>query len=535
MDASPAPDHAPDAVAGLRGGARGLLTVLLFAALVGVVLFTFRDYGITIDEGVQHRYGRRILRWYATLGAEDDATYVNNLYLYGGFFEVCAQAAVAALPLGTFEARHLAGALFGVLGVVAAWGIGTHVGGSTAGLLSALFLAMTPGFYGHFFANPKDLPFASLFALAAWAALRAGERALRLGWREVLLTGVAIGLAAGVRVAGLVLCGAVAVLWLGCAWLARPGAEARGSRLRDLAGVLWAVAGTTAVAWAVMVAFWPWAQLDPLRNPVRAFQTFSSFWPEATVFFAGRELAAADVPRDYVPRAFALTLPGFYALAGLLGVWVLLSWARGPRKRRAKPAFLTLWLATMAIGPIAWVVVRRTPVYNNTRHLLFVVPFLAVLAGRGVAAWLEGRPRAVRLAGSAALAASLAVTLVDMVQLHPYQYLYFNRLVAGGLRRAAPRYETDYLCATYKEGIEWLARDYLPQFPEPVRMDGRCSHLPFWYYLGRRAVQTTNRDPHVFFVTTAFGEHRTTPGRVLHVVERQGAPLLYVLEQRSPR
>jgi len=39
----------------------------------------------------------------------------------------------------------------------------------------------------------------------------------------------------------------------------------------------------------------------------------------------------------------------------------------------------------------------------------------------------------------------------------------------------------------------------------------------------------------VFFVTTAFGEHRTTPGRVLHVVRRQGTPLLYVLEQRSPR
>jgi 4-amino-4-deoxy-L-arabinose transferase-like glycosyltransferase len=515
----------------------GLLTALLLVTLLGVVLLTFRDYGITIDEGVQHRYGRRIVRWYATLGAADEATRANDLYLYGGFFELCAQAAIALLPLGRYDARHLAGALFGVLGVVAAWGIGGRLGGRTAGLLSALFLALTPGFYGHFFANPKDLPFASLFALAAWVALWAGDRVRRLGWREVLLAGLAIGLAMGVRVAGLALCGAVAALWLGCGWLARREDEALGSRSRHLAGVLWAVAGVTAVAWAVMVAFWPWAQLDPLRNPLRAFRRFSHFWPDALVFFDGRLLLSGDLPRDYMPRLLALTLPDFYALAGLLGAWAVVSWVRERVSIGGKRAFQALWLAALATAPIAWVALRRTPVYNGIRHLLFVVPLLAVLAGLAVAAWFEGRrSRPARLAAASALAASLAVTLVDMVQLHPYQYLYFNRLFAGGLPGAAPRYETDYLCASYKEGIEWLAREYLrPDFRGPVRVDGRCSHVPFGYYLGRGAVQTTRAQPHVFFATTTFGDHRRTPGRELHVVRRQGVPLLYVFEQLPPR
>jgi 4-amino-4-deoxy-L-arabinose transferase-like glycosyltransferase len=504
--------------------------------LLGVVLATFRDYGITIDEGVQHRYGRRAVRWYATLGVEDEATHANDLYLYGGFFELCAQAAVAALPLGTFDARHLAGGLSGVLGVAAAFGIGRRVGGETAGLLSAVFLALTPGFYGHFFANPKDLPFASLFALAAWVGLRASERVPRLGWSEVLLTGLAIGLASGVRVAGLVLCGAVALLWLGCWVLTRREGEVPGSPAQDLPGLLWAIAGVTAVAWAVMVAFWPWAQLDPLRNPLRALQRFSHFWADASVFFDGRLLLSGDLPRDYMPRLFALTLPGFYAIAGLLGAFALVSWLRQRRPGSGKRAFQTLWLVSLATAPIAWVVLRRTPVYNGTRHLLFVVPFLAVLAGLAVAAWFAGRrSRPARLAAAVALTASVAVTLVDMVQLHPYEYLYYNRLVAGGLPGAAARYETDYLCASYKEGIEWLAREYLPGFLEPVRVDGNCSHVPFWYYLGRGAVQTTHVEPHVFFATTTFGDDRKTPGRVLHVVRRQGVPLLYVFEQRPPR
>jgi 4-amino-4-deoxy-L-arabinose transferase-like glycosyltransferase len=515
----------------------GLLAVLLFVTLLAVVLATFRDYGITTDEGVQHRYGRRIVRWYATLGAADEATQANDLYLYGGFFELCAQAAVAALPLGAYDARHLAGALFGILGVVAAWGIGRHVGGGAAGLLSALFLALTPGFYGHFFANPKDLPFASLLALAVWAGLWAGDRADRLGWHEVLLTGLAIGLAAGVRVAGLVLCGAVAALWLGNRWLARREGDARGLRGRELTRLLGAIAGVAAVAWAVMVASWPWALLDPLRNPLRALRRFSHFWPDASVFFDGRLLLSGELPRDYLPRLFALTLPGFYALAGLLGAWAALSWLGGRPSGNGKRAFQTLWLAALATGPIAWVVLRRTPVYNGTRHVLFVVPFLAVLAGLSVAAWFEGRRRRpARFAVATALAAFLAVTLLDAVQLHPYQYLYFNRLFAGGLPGAASRYETDYLCASYKEGIEWLAREYLrPDWREAVRVDGNCSHVPFWYYLGRGAVQTTNVEPHVFFATTTFGDDRGRPGRVLDVVRRQGVPLLYVFEQRPPR
>jgi hypothetical protein len=507
--------------------------------LLGVMLVTFRDYGITTDEGVQHRYGRRIVRWYATLGADDEATRANDLYFYGGFFELVAQAAIAVLPLGTFDARHLANALFGLAGVVAVWGIGSRIGGPRAGLLSALFLALTPRFYGHFFANPKDLPFASLFALAAWAALRSSDRARRLGGREVLLTGLAIGLASGVRVAGIVLYGAVAVLWLGCAWLARREDGAGGSPGRELAGVASAIAGVIAIGWAVMVAFWPWAQLDPLRNPFRALRKFSSFWVDASVFFDGRLLLSGELPRDYMPRLFALTLPGFYAIACVLGAFAVVA---GRRERESRPevarrAFQSLWLTVLAVAPVAWVVVNRTPVYNGIRHLLFVVPFLAVLAGLSVAGWLECRwSRPTRLVAAAGLALSLGVTLTDMVQLHPYQYVYFNRLFAGGLPGAAARYETDYLCASYKEGIEWMAREYLrPDWREPVRVDGNCSHVPFWYYLGRGAVETTGVAPHLFFATTTFGDHQRAPGRVVHVVRRQGVPLLYVLEQRPPR
>jgi len=42
-----------------------------------------------------------------------------------------------------------------------------------------------------------------------------------------------------------------------------------------------------------------------------------------------------------------------------------------------------------------------------------------------------------------------------MITLHPYQYVYYNRL-AGGLQGAFRRYEMDYWATSYREAIEFL-------------------------------------------------------------------------------
>jgi len=130
-----------------------------------------------------------------------------------------------------------------------------------------------------------------------------------------------------------------------------------------------------------------------------------------------------------------------------------------------------------------------------------------------------------------------------MVSLHPYEALYFNRLVAGGLARAVGRYDTDYWCLTYKEGIEWLLRRYAGADcgGEKIRVGGHSILLQVSYYLhrteeGRRlfAPVSLDDDPHFALATTRFGDHLRTPGRLVHTVDRQGATLLYVFEVKAP-
>ena len=62
----------------------------LLVALLGVMLVTVLDYGMTADEPVQNRYGRRLVRWYATLGADRAAVEQHDTFYYGGLFELAA-------------------------------------------------------------------------------------------------------------------------------------------------------------------------------------------------------------------------------------------------------------------------------------------------------------------------------------------------------------------------------------------------------------------------------------------------------------
>ena len=85
------------------------------AAIFAVRLF--RDYGISNDEDVQHRYGAMIVAYY-TSGLSDRSLFeFKNLYLYGGLFDVVAVLLEKSLPFDHFLIRHLLSGLIGVAGI----------------------------------------------------------------------------------------------------------------------------------------------------------------------------------------------------------------------------------------------------------------------------------------------------------------------------------------------------------------------------------------------------------------------------------
>ena len=304
----------------------------------------------------------------------------------------------------------------------------------------------------------------------------------------------------------------------------------------------------------VSVICWPWALRDPLLNPLRALQAFADFnqGPPA-VFFNGHWFDKANLPPAYLPVLFAVTLPEFYFLAFAAG---LARAAAAARRFRPQPpargfgpqpaAYATVGklglLLVAAVVPLAIAILLRSKVYDNTRQFLFVLPPLAALAGCAVAGLLRQPSLAPGLKWpfAALLAVSLGATLLDMVQLHPYEYVFFNRALGGGLPNAATRFDTDYWGLAYRDGAEWVLKNYQASDAQPTSI-GNCAYTPFQmsYFLdkspeasSRFVVVPPTDGPRVFLATTKFMCQQFMAGRTLYVVKRLNTPLLYVIERR---
>ena len=436
-------------------------------ALLGLVAATFRHYGISNDEEVQHVYGAKLIDWYRSGFTDGSAFTYKNLYLYGGLFDMAAVALAPLLPFDPYETRHLLCALIGVAGVAVVWAVGRRLAGPRAGLLAGLLLALCGPWYGGLFNHTKDVPFAVLMMAAVALLVRLVGQMPRPRLRTVLGFGVVVGLALGIRVGALMLAGYVAAALVG--WLLTGGFST--VRLRQGASGALRLLPALPVAYGVMAVFWPWAVLEPL-NPLRALADFSHFNYPIRTLLGGTEYWMYEVPRSYLAWYLAIKLPLVMLAGAALGLRALPTMMRhdltaGEQGRARAVACGLVTLA--ALFPVVWFIVTHAPGYTAIRHFLFVLPPLAVLGGIGLdrllgcaGAWSFGGSQRTGRGLSAAALAGVALALVlgreatVLESLHPNEYVYFNELV-GGVAGAVRKYDVDYWANSLPEAVEDLA------------------------------------------------------------------------------
>src|SRR5690349_6336074 len=276
---------------------------------VGVlIVLTFPNYGIIWDEEVQRQYGLLLLEYYRSGMTDLSAFKFDNLYLYGGGFDMAAALLERVSPVGPYETRHLLGGLVGLVGMAGTWRLARLVGGERVGFFALLLLALLPAYYGHMFSNPKDIPFACGMVWCLHLSARMVRELPKPQWGLVLAYGVVLGLTLGTRIGGV-----LAVFFFGVIVAVHMVGEARehsGWRgvVREAGTITLRLLPALPVAWLVMAAIWPWAHLE-LLNPVRAFPKFSAFpWPNE-VLYGGLWISADDLPASYLPTMLGLQLP----------------------------------------------------------------------------------------------------------------------------------------------------------------------------------------------------------------------------------
>lgn len=504
-----------------------------------LIFVTFRDYGISWDQIGGHTYQQAVVRFYATHGGDTTAQ-GSTARFYGAFFDLCATAVERISHLRWFEARDLTSALLGWIGTYAILRAGWIAFAPPVGVIAAAFLLLTPVYYGHEFINPKDAPLAALAMLALYYVIRLAHEYPSPRWTTAMKAGLAFGMAMGVRVGGLVLFGPLAV---GLTLVVIIGWWQIGMRA-SLKPMLWLGLQVGflifPLAWTVMVLVWPFAWTDPIEAPRIALAEFAKYPWDGNVFYDGKLLKPWDLPWTYVPDLLVRTLPEHILLGLLAGLASFGLIRRTNLNTLQMPLIAVCVLLAAVIWPLGVIWSLESNLYDGYRQVLFIVPPIILLAAAGAWGLIHRLKRpGLRRGAIVVFFAAVAVTLGDMVALHPYEYIYFNRAVAGGLARANCSYDLDYWATALKEATEWVVQNYSPSPGKPViyaMNDGEPAMIEEFIHargrsgaVFRQAAQGEKATLH-FLIRRERQTSEPTEGRVLHVVRRQGVPLVDIVE-----
>jgi hypothetical protein len=208
------------------------------------------------------------------------------------------------------------------------------------------------------------------------------------------------------------------------------------------------------------------------------------------------------------------------------------------RVRRLQVALV----AVAALFPVVYVLITHPVIYNGFRHFLFVLPPMAVLAAIGFdrlwAAVADNRSRLRARLLALPFTAAVVAQFWIMAVLHPYEYIYYNRLI-GGVAGAEWHYELDYWGAALHQAAaelnEYVANERGGRLgPDPVNIFV-CGHpTSVMYFLPRQFHLVSEPEKADFLVSwTQAGCNFTMFGQVVAEVQRFGVTLAVVKDLRE--
>ena len=517
------------------------LACILFGIVAILALLTFQDYGVTWDEDVHNWYGVFVLNYYLSGFADLRSLHWLDLYNYGAVFDSIAAALNTISPFGTYETRHLLNAVVGIVGLIGTWKLGRALGGPRAGFLAALFLALTPNYYGQMFNNPKDIPFAAGSVWALYYLVQLVPALPRPRMSLVAKLGLACGLTLGVRVGGLLLlCYLGMLLALFALWRA---AETRRIRVLFVAGLLGGLrvfVPVVAVAYPVMLIFWPWAQRGPIANPLAALATFSHQTFPFRTLFAGQYVPATDLPWTYLPVHVLLALPELVLLLLLAAPFAALWLLQRDFGAIGRDKILARFIVAFAIlFPVGYAIAIKAVLFDGMRHFIFVLPPIAaaaaLMADRAWQSLTAPRARRVAIAG---LGLYGLIHIAVMAELHPDEYVYYNAFI-GGTKGAQGLFKLDYWANSYNEAVhgltQYLKAQYGADFMDhdfTVAVCGPPGSAA--YYFPANFIYTADAENADFFIAFTKDDcDKSLPGTEIYRVERMGTLLSLVIDRRA--
>ena len=407
-------------------------------------------------------------------------------------------------------AYHLPIILWWVVGIAILYTFMKEAFTARVGIFAALFLALTPRYFGDLHNNMKDVPSAAIFTLNMWMLWRWVKYKRTI---DLFLAVVAFAIAFNIKINS-VFIPVVFATWI----IVLQVNTARGGVLfRRIVTPLSYFILAPFAAFLLWWFFWP----DPIGQLKHAFLTFGVGTNNIEVILNGKWYCSGSTVPWYYPYWYlAITTPLPMLLLFFTGLF-----------SKHKKSLLLLWI----ILPLLRYVIPTVGVIDGVRHFEEVLFPIAALAALGA----DMLFRFPKFASLITLITLMSLTW-NIVSYHPYQITYFNELV-GGVKGAFGKYDLDYWGTSQKAAVEWINKEAPPNSKVNIIMGtavaGQYLRPDLLTRLNRYThdesdfVVLLNRQSFLYRFFYAYEYLLThTP---THTIEVQGTPLVWIFDNRT--
>lgn len=414
----------------------------LIALALTWCFFVFDDYGISWDELQQQKVGKYT---YEYIAQESDSLIDFKDRVYGPIYETGLIAVQKACSIHDYRdiylSRHLANHLFFLLGLCFLYLIGIIIFEKRIpALLLALLVYSTPRIFGHSFINSKDIPFLVMYIISTYAVLTYLKKT---SYATLIFVSISCALLVCFRIPGIIIPLLFAALLI--------FKSVQNKKLDYIKHLLI----FTTITIAGTYAFWPYLWQNPIPRFVESFKTMSAFPWEDFVLFEGNYYPGPRLPHHYLFKWFYISVPIFYLIVILAGLGSFIYLLAKHFIRFFHHDLKILFLILSIIGPITAVILFRSIVYDDWRHLYFIYPNLLLISIWSILGIITYKKIRALFFTTAFLAVSFSI--VQIIKLHPYQQTFFNAM-AG--KNPAENYDIDYWGSSYKQALEWISSQY---------------------------------------------------------------------------
>jgi tetratricopeptide (TPR) repeat protein len=462
----------------------------IFYILAGVLFVLMAvlslNSGISGDEETFHYpHGKNVYKYYASFGKDTSCLYYPNsaLHMYGPVFDLATVVVIKIFkPDDEYMVRHIMNSMVGWAAILFAALIAVMLGGWRAGIITMLFMFLSPRFLGHSFNNPKDIPFAAAYIFTIYCIIRFlkyfPEKKYRYAWPIAL----GIGLTIGVRVGGIILA-IYFLFFVGLQYLFefKNSEWLRKENLQKLANIVIYAVIISIAGYIIGVILWPYAHKAPIERTMQALKYMEKYASLLKQTFEGKSIWSDNIPYNYLPKYILITIPEFIIL-GFILFFVFINKAK---RQNSLGYFILLFTS---IFPVVYIIYKGSNVYGEWRHVMFIYPGMAVIAALGTNTLIDlYKQKYIRWSIIGLFGALGLLPLIQIIKNHPHEYIYYNA-ISGGVKKAYGNYEMDYFYHSLRAGSEWLIKNKIDKvnIPGNKKIIVATNHLKILQYYFRK-------------------------------------------------